>query len=112
MDMSMVLVPTAAASLASRPSSLARMQLSRMTMELSHDHANGDDEGRAGHQIDVEAGEVQQDHRQQNGQGHADAHDQAGSQVAEEDKQDEHGEDDAGDEGVENLTQGLQKHAI
>ena len=35
MDMSMVLVPTAAASLGSRPSSLARMQLSRITMELS-----------------------------------------------------------------------------
>ena len=56
-----------------------------------HDHADGDDEGRAGHQVDVEAGKVQQDHCQQDGQRHADAHDQAGPQVAEEDEQHDHG---------------------
>src|SRR5699024_8184057 len=50
-----------------------------------HDHTDGDDEGRARHQVDIIAGEIQQDDRQQDRQGHADTDDQTGLQVAEED---------------------------
>ena len=43
-----------------------------------------------------------------NGQRHADADDKAGLQISKEEEKDRHGEDDAGDEGVEDLAQGLQ----
>ena len=87
MDMSMVAVPVAAASPEIHSLFLAAHAALQHHNGVIHDHADGDDEGRAGHQVDVEAGKVQQDHCQQDGQRHADAHDQAGPQVAEEDEQ-------------------------
>ena len=71
-----------------------------------HDHADGQDQARAGEDVHITADEVQHDDRQQNGQRHADAHYQAALPVAEEQEQDGHGQQHADQQGLEDALQG------
>ena len=72
-----------------------------------HDHADSQDQARAGEDVHIVADEVQHDDRQQDGQGHTDAHHQTALPVTEEQEQNRHGQHHAHQQGLENTLQGV-----
>ena len=103
MDISMVLVPGGLLEgKALRPVAGAALQNDDGVI---HDHADGQDQARAGEDVHIVADEVQHDDGQQDGQGHTDSHHQTALPIAKEQEQDRHSQHHADQKGLENALQ-------